>query len=618
MRKRIETNILSRLLFGKPLPTDAAPHQTISKKVGLAVFASDALSSVSYATQEILIVLVAAGVASFSVSLPIACAIIGILVILTISYKQTIYAYPNGGGAYTVAKENLGSLPAQIAGAALLMDYILTVAVSITAGVEQIASALPQYGEHNVIMSLVVLTFITIINLRGVKESGRIFAVPTFFFMSMIFLTLGVGFYRYFTGTLSSIDGVEMIHTTAEPLGLLLILRAFSSGCTALTGVEAISNGVTAFREPKSKNAATTMAVMSLILGIMFMGITMLALKANAVPSESETIISQLGRSIFGRGPLYALLMASTMTILFMAANTSFADFPRLSALQAGDGFLPRQLTFRSGRLVYGWGIVLLSVGAGILIEIFQARTHALIPLYAIGVFLSFTLSQAGMVVHWWRLRNQKGKDRVPMLTFKLLINGLGAVVTFVVMLVFAVTKFTHGAWVTVLLIPALVFFFYRIHGHYLRVYDALGFDRTPPEPATHSMRTIILLDEVHAGTKRMIEFAQSLGHPWTAVHVDYDDRKSEVVRQKWIRWIGNDKDLKIVSSPYRRLIGPVRDFILAERDRDPNTIIHVVTGQVVIEDPMSAFLHSKNARGLFDELQRHSRIVVTGVPIQL
>lgn len=613
---RFSRSLFSKILFGRPIPTEEAAHQTISKKVGLAVFASDALSSVAYATQEIFVVLIVAGAAALSMSIPIAVAIMILLTVLSISYWQTVHAYPSGGGAYIVAKDNLGITAAQVAGAALLMDYILTVAVSVSSGVDQIVSAVPAMNHQQVPIALAIIAIMTWLNLRGVKESGRILAVPTYFFIGTIFTTLAVGAYRYFTGSLTPVEGVENIHETTETLSLFLILRAFSSGCTALTGVEAISNGIPAFKEPKSDNAAKTLIAMSVILAGLFIGITLLAVHVQAVPSEHETIISQLARAIWGRGIMYTVVIASTTTILIMAANTSFADFPRLSALQAGDGFLPRQLTYRSGRLVFGGGIVLLMAAAALLIVIFRAHTTSLIPLYAIGVFLSFTLSQSGMVVHWWKeAKLKRGMSWLP----KLIINGIGAIMTFIVMIVFAVTKFATGAWVTLILIPSLCWMFFKIHSHYGRVAKALGFAAELPKPSAHPMRTVVLLDYVHRGTLRMIDFTKSLGHPWVAVHVNYDDEKAKKVRDKWIAEIGDPDHLILITSPYRLLVEPVRDFILAERDKlPPDGFVHVITGQVVIEDPFTRMLHSKNARGLLDELQFHDRIIVTAVPFQL
>jgi len=408
---------LSRLLLGKPIATRDLEHQSINRIIGLAVFASDALSSTAYATEEILFILALAGTSSavLGISIPLSIAISILLIVVTISYRQTIYAYPNGGGAYIVARDNLGEVAAQIAGAALLTDYILTVAVSISAGVAQIASAFPVLLPYRVEMALLVLLIMTVVNLRGVKESGTIFAIPTYFFLGAMLLTLSVGMYKYFTGTLGVVTGVEMVESgTVQALTLFLILRAFSSGSAALTGIEAISNGITAFKEPRSRNAAITLQWMSGILITIFLSITFLSHQIVALPSESETVISQLGRVVFGNGSLlYLALVAGTALILPMAANTSYADFPRLAALHAGDGFLPRQLTFRGGRLVFNWGIVTLATMASLLVIVMDARTTALIPLYAIGVFLSFTISQTGMVVRLRKISRLKTGDKV-------------------------------------------------------------------------------------------------------------------------------------------------------------------------------------------------------------
>ena len=444
------------LLFGRYLATADAPHQTIGKAVGLAVFASDALSSSAYAIDEILLVLILAGTGALSISLPIALTIIGLLVILTISYEQTIHTYPSGGGAYIVACDNLGETPALVAGASLLVDYILTVAVSISSGVAQITSAFPELYVWRVPIALALVAFMTVVNLRGVKESGRAFAIPTYFFLGMTLLTIAIGFIRYFTGTLGTVplESVEVAHAgeTLQILTLFLILRAFSGGCTALTGVEAISNGIMAFKEPRSRNAGITLIWMSIILGVNLFGLTFLANQAGVLPSHFETGFSQIGRMVYGAGSLFYLIMlGSTTLILIMAANTSYADFPRLAALVAGDAFLPRQLQFRGRRLAFSNGIVALAGIASILIVVFRAQTSALIPLYAIGVYLSFTLSQTGMAIRWFRsghLKPGESFQRHGMPLYfdrkwksKMLMNGLGAVATAIVMLVFCVHK---------------------------------------------------------------------------------------------------------------------------------------------------------------------------------
>lgn len=622
---------LGQLLIGKPLQTKDLPHQAISKPVGLAVFASDALSSTAYATQEMLIILSLAGgsAALFGLSIPLAIAISVLLIIVTLSYRQTIYAYPNGGGAYIVARDNFGELPAQVAGAALLTDYILTVAVSISAGVEQITSGFQGLIPFRVEIAVGVIILMTIVNLRGVKESGRIFAIPTYFFLSMMFLTLGVGFVRFFTGTLGVVEGVEVIHhSVLEPLGLFLILRAFSSGCTALTGIEAISNGITAFKQPRSKNAAITLVWMSSILIVLFLGITFLAHQIEAQPSHVETIISQLGRTIYGDGSiLYYMVLAGTALILLMAGNTSYADFPRLAALQAGDGFLPRQLTYRGGRLVFAWGIVALAIAASLLVILAGARTTQLIPLYAVGVFLSFTISQAGMVVRFRKIGKLKPGESIPGIETPLeyephwrkhqLISAIGAVCTFIVLIIFAVTKFASGAWFVVVLIPTLVFIFSRIHRHYAAVAQSLSLKGAPPELDKRPVRTMILVDDVHRETVRMVNFAKSLNHPWHAVHVGVNPEKAELVKQKWEERIG-EGELVILPSPYRLLAEPIKEYIESLQAETPGAFVHVIMGHLVMDSFWEQALHQNSAFIFNLALGGMERVVVTSVPYQI
>ena len=487
-------------LIGRPLPTADAPHQTIGKAVGLAVFASDALSSTAYATQEILFILAVAGTAAFGYAFPISIAIVVLLGIVVLSYEQTIHAYPNSASAYIVTRDNLGALPSQITGAALLTDYILTVAVSISSGVAQITSAYPILLNFRVELAVVMVALIMLINLRGIKESGITFAIPTYFFLVMIFSTVMVGFFRYLSGSLTGVvDPPELeIGHTVQPVTLFLLLHAFASGTTALTGVEAISDGVPAFKEPRTHNAGVTLIWMAVILGILFLSITFLAGQIGAIPSELETLISQLVRTVYdGRDFMYLITMASVTIILIMAANTAFADFPRLSALMAGDGFLPRQLTYRGSRLVFSRGILTLGLLASLLIMLFQASVTALIPLYAIGVFLSFTFSQAGMAHRWWKIGHlapgQEVKERGSTLhyesgwTLKMIINGFGAVCTLVVMLIFAFTKFHDGAWIVLLLIPLLVMGFSAIHRHYQELGKHLSLRNYGGAPASFS-----------------------------------------------------------------------------------------------------------------------------------
>jgi amino acid transporter len=622
---------LGNILFGRPLATQALEHQTVSKPVGLAVFASDAISSTAYATQEILFILALAGTSAaiFGLSIPIAIAISILLVIVTISYRQTIFAYPNGGGAYIVARDNLGEIVAQVAAAALLTDYILTVAVSISSGVAQITSAFPNLYPFRVEIALLVILLITIVNLRGVRESGLVFAIPTYFFLATMLLTLGVGLFQYFTGTLDTITDVEAsIHGVVQPVTLFLLLRAFSSGCTALTGIEAISNGITAFREPRSRNAAITLTAMSSILIVLFLGITFLAHQIEAMPSETETIISQLGRAIFGDGSLlYLAVVAGTALILLMAANTSYADFPRLAALSAGDGFLPRQLTYRGGRLVFSWGIVALAAFASLLVIVMQASVTALIPLYAIGVFLSFTISQTGMVIRARRIGKMKPGEKVmgletemeydPAWRLHMLISAVGAVATFVVMVIFAVTKFTSGAWFVLVLIPTLVFLFFRVHNHYKSVAKALRLTETQYDISSHPVKTVILVDGVHIGTIQLVNFAKSLKHPWQAVHIGINPQRTAKVREMWDSVIG-EGELVIVPSPYRRLNEPIRNYVISLLKENPDSFVHVIVGHLAMENVFEQALHQNSVFIFNIALFGLERVVVTIVPLQI
>lgn len=621
---------MGTLLLGRRLATEEAPHQTISKTIGLAVFASDALSSVAYATQEILIILSAAGAAYFGLSIPIAVIIIGLLVVLTISYRQTIYAYPGGGGAYIVARDNIGDGPALTAGAALLTDYILTVSVSISSGVAQIASAFPAVFPFRVELALALIALITIVNLRGVKESGTVFAVPTYFFVVSMLGMLAFGFWQQSTGALGTVASSEVFEQTTQTLTVFLLLKAFASGCTALTGVEAISNGIMAFKEPRSRNAAQTLMIMSALLGVMFIGITILANHIHVVAGEGmqETVISQIARTLYGTSPLYYVTLAATTVILIMAANTSYADFPRLGALIAADGFLPRQLTYRGRRLVFSWGIVALALAASVLIMIFQADTTRLIPLYAIGVFLSFTLSQSGMVMRWRRSGKMQPGEEVeihgsflrydPHWRTKQIINAFGATMTFIVMIIFAVAKFTDGAYIVIIVIPLLVFVFFRIHRHYKAVSALLSRGARWPNMRQRPVKTLVLVDDVHAGTVHTINFAKSLGAPWTAVHVAIDPEKSERVKHAWHERIGDEAYLKILPSPYRELTGPVHEYIEELMEELGEGYIHVIVGHLVMSSLSGQALHQNAAVALNFALQDIERVAVTTVAYQL
>jgi amino acid transporter len=624
---------LKQTLFGKPLATEEAPHQTISKKVGLAVFASDALSSTAYATEAILEVLAfavpVAGALVLGYSIYIALGIVFLLGVVTISYEQTIHAYPGGGGAYIVARDNLGEAPAQTAGAALLTDYILTVAVSISSGVAQLTSGFPALYPYRVLIAVGIVAFMMVVNLRGVKESGATFAIPTYFFLVVTTITIGVGFVRYLGGNLDMVTGVTpAVMEATKGLGLFLILRAFSSGCTALTGVEAISNGITAFKEPRSRNAGITLIWMSSILAVMFISITFLTRQIGAQFSWTETIISQLGRAVWGSGLMWYVLLGSTTLVLIMAANTSFADFPRLGALHAGDGFLPRQLTFRGGRLVFSYGIAALAGLASLLIVIFRAQTTSLIPLYAIGVFLSFTLSQTGMAVRWWKSGHLKKDEEIvqqggvvrydPKWKTKMIINGFGAVLTITVTIVFAMTKFMEGAWVVVVLIPSLVFLFFRIHHHYRNVAQNLSLENVGEPARIMRNRVIIPIGGVHRGIMHALRYARTFSEDLTAVYVAIDPVETIKVKEKWATW-GEGIRLQIIESPYRNLVEPLIEYIdkLAQLN-SPATMLTVVVPQFIPELAIYKPLHMNTAEILRNALLSKYDIVIMEVPYHL
>jgi amino acid transporter len=620
-------------LIGRPLQTADAPQQTIGKFLGLAVFSSDALSSVAYAPQELLLILSIAGTQALHLALPLAIGICVLLAILILSYEQTIHAYPDGGGAYIVARDNLGELPAETAAAALLTDYVLTVAVSISSGVAQLISAFPELYEYRVIIAVALVLVVMLINLRGVKESGIAFAIPTYYFLAMMLVTILVGFIRYLTGSLGTVANAPMdiigMRQTLEPITLFLILKAFSNGTTAVTGVEAISNGITAFKEPRSKNAGETLIIMGFILGSMMIAITFLANKMGALPSDEETLISQMARTVFsGTGVLYIGAIVATTVILIMAANTAFADFPRLSAIAANDGFLPRQLTYRGSRLVFSRGIVTLAAIACFLVIIFQASVSRLIPLYAIGVFLSFTLSQAGMAHRWWKsgqlkpgqVIKERGSDVIydGGWHYKMVINGFGSICTFVVMVVFAITKFADGAWIVVILTPSLVAIFSLIHNHYKRLAGQLSLENVAPSPRVAHQKVIMPISGVHKGTLAALRYAKTLSEDITVVHISSDPSENPKIQEKWQIW-GDGYRLVMLDSPYRLFIEPLLTYIQEiDAKKQPNEIITIVVPQFVPKHWYVNMLHTHTADTLRRVLLFRKDIVITEVPYQV
>ncbi len=597
-----------RWLLGRPLATAHAAHERLSNPVALAVFSSDPLSSVAYATEEILLVLVLAGTVALHYSIGISIVIVGLVAILTASYRQTIYAYPSGGGAFVVAKSNLGEAPGLVAAAALLIDYVLTVAVSVAAGIAAITSAVPELHEHRVGLGLLAIVILTLGNLRGVRESGKIFALPTYMFVGSLGLVIIVGMGRALFGAaeahpLPSVPAVE-------GLTLFLLLRAFSSGCTALTGIEAISNGVPAFRDPASKNASTTMIWMACMLGGLFFGLTILAHIYGLVPREDETLISQIARIALGGGALYYFMQVATMLILILAANTSYNGFPRLASLLAKDSFLPHQMRNVGDRLAFSNGIFLLGAFAGLLLVIFEGDTHALIPLYAIGVFLSFTLSQAGMVRHW---QDRKG----PGWRKKFAINLTGAVATGVATVVLAVTKFTHGAWVVIFLIPILIGMFKKIQWHY-KMADwqlALTMYERPKNPPPNIV--VMPIGSVNRAVVIAMDYVRQRAHDFRVVHVDVDPDETAKVKEDWEKW-GMGLPLVILPSPYRSFLAPLLDYIETVREENPGGWVTVALAEVLPARWWENLLHNQHALLIKAAVLFKFRVIVTDVPYHL
>jgi amino acid transporter len=590
---------LRQTLIGAPLPSAGILQERLSKMQALAVFSSDALSSVAYATEEILLVLVVAGTIALELSLPIALAIVALLVMVATSYYQTIHGYPSGGGAYIVAYDNLGIWPGLTAAAALLIDYVLTVAVSITAGVAAFTSAFPALIPYRVELCLLAIVLIAWANLRGVRESGTLFAIPTYGFLIVFLALIATGLGRWFSGTLAY-DPAQVSPGTTEGVGaltLFLILRAFASGCTALTGVEAISNGIPAFRRPEAENAGRTLIAMALLLGAMFLGISFLARSLGVVPVAHETVVSQIGRQVFGDGPLYLALQVTTTLILILAANTSFADFPRLSAILARDRYLPHQLTNLGDRLVFANGIVTLAILASALIAVFGGLTHRLIPLYAVGVFLSFTLSQAGMVRHWHKLRG-------PGWTWKMAVNGVGALGTGVVLGIIVATKFIHGAWIVILLIPLFVSIFRAVKRHYESVAEQLTLQNLSPEPweglaFRKRQKVVVPISGVHRGTLEALRFARSLSKDVTAVLVDVDPEVTGRVRERWPVW-AHKVPLVVLESPFRSTVGPLLAYVDERDEHEPERgLAVVVLPEFVPARWWHELLHNQTARAI-------------------
>src|SRR5499427_5363683 len=601
---------IKKLVVGAPMPLAQARHERLGNAVALAVFASDALSSVAYATEEILLVLVLAGTAALSYSLPVGLGIAALFAVVVTSYRQTVQAYPQGGGAYIVARENLGVFPALTAAAALLTDYVLTVSVSAVAGIAALTSAFPALLPYRTLLSSLAVAIIGVANLRGVRESGRLFAAPTYFFVASILVMVGYGLVAARLGWLP--EAPYQPHAPGlEGLGLFLFLRAYAAGCTALTGVEAVSNGVPALRPPEGRNGQTVMTWLGVISITMFLGITYLAFDFGIVPGGDQTVVSKIARRVFGLGPLYYCVQGATMLILVLAANTSYADFPRLSSILARDRFVPRQFANQGDRLVFSNGIIILSGFAILLIVVFGGDTHALLPLYAIGVFISFTLSQSGMVRHWLRARQPGWRWRLGM-------NGMGAVATFVVLLTLAVTKFVEGAWIVVVVIPVLVTTFVVMHRHYNEVAHELsleGFEGPPRFQHT----VLVLVGDVHRGVVRAVQYARTLAPNAVvrAVYVETDPTRTARIEDRWGRW-GLGVPLVVLTSPYRSLLRPLLDYLDQIQARGDDQMVTIVLPEFLPRHWWQHVLHNQTALLVKGALLFRKNTVVADVPYLL
>ncbi|HVS43966.1 MAG TPA: APC family permease [Candidatus Dormibacteraeota bacterium] len=603
---------LRRTLLGRPLASRQQIHERLSKVKALAVLSSDALSSVAYATEQILLVLGAAGAAAYSYSLPIMGAILVLLVAVGLSYRQTIKAYPKGGGSYIVASDNLGPLAGVIAGSALMTDYVLTVAVSVASGVDSIVSAASAMQGYRVELCVAFVVMLVLGNLRGIRESGSIFAAPTYLFIVGIFLMLGTIVVKAATGHVTSTTP-HLEHATQQ-LSIFLILRAFASGCTALTGVEAISDGVPAFKPPEWKNARTTLTVMVTLLATMFAGITIAAKATGARSYESsdpnyQTVISQLAHTAFGSTFLYFYVVFATTAILVLAANTSFSDFPRLFFFMARDDYAPHLFKRLGDRLAFSNGIIVLGALAITLLVIFRGQTDRLIPLYTIGVFVAFTMSQAGMVARWLRLREPGWHHGLPM-------NAVGMVLTAIVFVVTAGDKFTEGAWIVLVLIPILVATFFSIHRHYADVAEDLATE-TPTSPDELKPVVIVPIADLNGPALQSLALARTLSDQVIAVHISDDPTEIATLKAKWDAW-GDHVPLEVIESPYRSLVRPLLAYIDAvDRQRRDDTIV-VVLPEMVATRWWHQVLHNQTALRLKAALLFRPGTVVVNVPYHL
>ncbi|MDB4895348.1 MAG: amino acid transporter [Firmicutes bacterium] len=616
---------IKRILFGRPKRTDQQHEERLGIFTGLAVFSADALSSVAYASEEILLILAVAGGAAAGVySLAVGLAIVALVFIVAASYNQTIHAYPSGGGSYVVSKENLGMRAGLTAGAALLVDYVLTVAVSTASGIAAVTSALPVLQGHEVALCLLAVWIVAWVNLRGVKESGAVFAVPTYGFVVAMFLMIGVGGYRALTGHWDPVApiaagfglGGSQFKALTSDVTIFMLLRAFASGCTALSGIEAVSNGVMAFKRPEPDNAIKTMNLERTILYVMFIGVTLLAYGFRLMPTAGETLLSQIAHVTFGTGPLYYLVQATTALILLLAANTAYADFPRLTGMIARDGFLPRKLANLGDTLVFHYGILVLALLASSLIVIFRGDVHLLIPLYAVGVFLAFTMSQTGMVVHWLKIAKKPGES-LKRHAWSVFINGLGALLSGVALVVIAMTKFIHGAWIVCIIIPLLVAYFLHVQGYYKRFTTRVTslLEQPMPIDSAQKVKVVLTIGGLSPVIDHAMRVARRLSDDITAVYVAVDPELGEKFERKWDLNRHGGVPLAVLPSPYRDVVPPLRKYLDKLQHDNPDTLINLLVPVIVTNEPFDEYLHNGAADMILRELRYSQGILVTEIP---
>ena len=612
-------------VIGKPIFSKDEIHERLTKFKALAVFGSDAISSCAYATEASLIVLMAAGNGALHISFFTALAIALLLSMVAFSYRQTVYAYPHGGGSYNVSRQNLGQTAGLVAAAALLIDYIMTVAVSIAAGTAAVTSALiaagfnsqithltaalPPFLNLNVILSLVFIGLMTLGNLRGIREAGAIFAIPTYLFIACFSIMLVVGIIKVFTHTLTPITPPSIL-PVLEPVTLWLVLRAFSAGAVAMSGTEAISNGVPVFKPNESKNAATTLTIMATLLGVFFVGVSFLSNHLHLVPGN-QTIVSQVALSVFGQNAFYYIFQITTMGILVVAANTAFADFPRLSSVLARDNYMPHSFSSRGDRLAFSTGIMFLGGVSALLLVLFKGNVDSLIHLYAVGVFLAFSMSDTGMVVHWWKTRGKGWKTSI-------LINGADAILTTSILIIVIITKFMYGAWIIILLIPMIVPVFVFIHKHYNRVAEQLrllSMQAPPPQTIEHSV--LMPIDDVNYASLRAMSFARTISKDITVIHIATDTKRAAKIQEK-MQAYAPDLKLVIVESPLRAFMRPLLTYVDFHHRQHPQGFVTIVMPEFITAHWWEKFLHNRTAEHLTQAFKRHPNIAVVNVPYLL